>query len=137
MGIAPQIYPMEESLREKGIKITPQRQELIKKLKELENIHPSFNEIYKAMKTTYPHVSRSTVHENLKLLVKLGLIQRFHYDGETRYELNVEPHVNRAEFDGTIKDIKNTTIQNHLKEIKRVLKEEEGIEIKNLLIIVE
>jgi Fur family transcriptional regulator, peroxide stress response regulator len=137
MGETTKIYLMETSLREKGIKITPQRQELIKKLKQLENTHPSFNEIYKAMKNTYPHVSRSTVHENLKLLVKLGLIQSFHYRGETRYEMNVEPHVNLAEFDGTIKDIKNITIQKHLKEIERVLKEEEGIETKNLLIIVE
>jgi Fur family peroxide stress response transcriptional regulator len=36
---------MEEKFREYGIKITPQRLELIKKLKELEKYHPSFNDV--------------------------------------------------------------------------------------------
>ncbi|AXV37135.1 MAG: transcriptional repressor [Methanobacteriaceae archaeon] len=128
---------MEEKFREKSIKITPQRQELIKKLKELENTHPSFNNIYKAMKNTQPNISRSTVHKNLKLLEKIGFIQSFHYNGETRYEMNPEPHINLADPSGNIIDIKNKEVQKYLKEIERVLKEDQGIEIKRVLVIVE
>lgn len=128
---------MENRLREQRLKITPQRLELIKKLKELKNKHPSFNEVYEAIKNAQPHVSRSTVHENLKLLVRIGIIQSFHYKGETRYEMNPEPHVNLVEADGNIKDIKNVDIQKHLEEIERIIREDEGIEIKKILVIVE
>ncbi len=128
---------MEEKFRGYGIKITPQRLELIKKLKELEKYHPSFNDIYKAVKATHPSVSRSTVHENLKLLVKLGIIGSFHYKGEIRYEMNSEPHVNLAEPNGKIRDIKNDKINKLLAEIGRLINEEEGIKVKTILVIVE
>ncbi len=128
---------MEKEFREHGVKITPQRLELIKKLKELEESHPSFNEVYKAVKNTHPNVSRSTVHENLKLLVELGIIRSFHYKGEVRYEMNSELHVNLAEPSGAIRDIKNDEIKKHLAEIERIIKEEEGIKIKTLLVLVE
>ncbi|MDD1763989.1 MAG: transcriptional repressor [Methanobacteriaceae archaeon] len=128
---------MENFLREHKIKITPQRMELIRILKELGNTHPSFNGIYQSIKATHPNVSRSTVYENLKLLVELGVIRSFHYKGEIRYEMDPEPHVNLAEPDGTITDIKNRAIQKHLAQIQRILKEEEGIELKTLLVIAE
>jgi Fe2+ or Zn2+ uptake regulation protein len=128
---------MEKKFREYGIKITPQRLELIKKLKELEKYHPSFNEIYNAVKTTHPNVSKSTVHENLKLLVKLNVIKSFHYKGEVRYEMNSEAHVNFANPDGKIRDIKNDKIKKHLAEIERIIKEDEGIKIKMLMVLVE
>ena len=128
---------MEKEFREHGVKITPQRLELIKKLKELKKSHPSFNAVYKSVKATQPSVSRSTVHENLKLLVELGIIRSFHYKGEIRYELNLEPHVNFAEPDGTIRDINDSEIKKHLAEIERIINEKEGIKIKNLLVLVE
>ena len=128
---------MEKKFREYGIKITPQRLELIRKLKELERTHPSFNEVYKAVKVTYPGVSRSTIYENLKLLVELGIIRSFHYNGEVHYEMNSEPHVNLVESNGKIRDIKNDEIEKHLNEIKRIINEEEGIKIKALLVLVE
>ena len=95
---------MEKKLQEEKIKITPQRIELIRKLRELEKTHPSFNSVYNAIKKTHPHISRSTVHENLKLLVKKGMIRKFYYKGETRYEINPKLHINLVEADGTIKD---------------------------------
>lgn len=128
---------MKRELREHGVKITPQRLEILKKLKELGKSHPSFNEVYMAVEDTYPSVSRSTVYENLKLLVELGIIGSFHYKGEIRYEMNPDLHVNVVESNGTIRDIKNDRIKKHLKEIERIINKEEGIKIKNLLVIVE
>lgn len=128
---------MEKKLKEHKIKITPQRIELIRKLRELEKTHPSFNSVYSAIRDTHPNVSRSTVHENLKLLVKKEIIRRFYYNGETRYELNQKLHINLAEANGIIRDIENDKIHAHLEEIKRILKEDEKLEIKNLLVIVE
>ena len=128
---------MEEKFREHGIKITPQRLELIKKLKELEKYHPSFNDVYNAVEATCPSVSRSTVHGNLKLLVELGIIKNFHYNGEVRYEMNSEPHVNLAESNGKIRDIENDEIKKHLAEIGRILNEEEKIKFKTIMVLVE
>ena len=128
---------MERELKEHGIKITPQRLELIKKLKELEKIHPSFNEVYNAIIKTYPNVSRSTVYENLKLLVELDVIKSFHYNGEIHYEMNFEPHVNMVEPSGKIIDIKNDKVRKLLEEIESIIEKDEGIELKNLLVIIE
>lgn len=128
---------MEEQFREYGIKITPQRLELIKKLKELEKCHPSFNDVYHAIKATHSNISKSTVHENLKLLVELGIIRSFHYKGEIRYEMGSEPHINLAESNGKIRDIKNDKIKKHLTEIGRILNDEEKIRYKKMMVIVE
>lgn len=128
---------MENKLKEKKIKITPQRLELIRTLRNLENIHPSFNEVYKSIKNTQPSVSRSTIHENLKLLVELGIIKSFHYKGEIRYELNLEPHVNLADSDGVIVDVKNEEVFKHINEIIRILHEDEKIDIHSFLILVD
>lgn len=132
-----QQYSMEEKLKAEKIKITPQRREIIRILTELEKTHPSFNQIYRAIKETQPNVSRSTVHENLKLLVQRGIIWSFNYKGETRYEMSPEPHVNLAKFNGEIKDIENEKLDEKLDEIIKILNEEEGIEIKSLLVLVE
>ncbi|MFA0848266.1 MAG: Fur family transcriptional regulator [Methanobacterium formicicum] len=128
---------MEEKLKEEKIKITPQRREIIRRLEELEKTHPSFNQIYQSIKETQPNVSRSTVHDNLKLLVERGIIRSFNYKGETRYEMSQEPHVNLAEFNKNITDIKNEKINKMLDEIVHILNKEEGIEIKSLLVLVE
>jgi Fe2+ or Zn2+ uptake regulation protein len=128
---------MEEKLKEEKIKITPQRREIIRRLEELEKTHPSFNQIYQSIKETQPNVSRSTVHDNLKLLVERGIIRSFNYKGETRYEMSQDPHVNLAEFNKNITDIKNEKINKMLDEIVHILNEEEGIEIKSLLVLVE
>lgn len=124
-------------MKEEKIKITPQRREIIRRLEELEKTHPSFNQIYQSIKETQPNVSRSTVHDNLKLLVERGIIRSFNYKGETRYEMSQEPHVNLAEFNKDITDIKNEKINKMLDEIVHILNEEEGIEIKSLLVLVE
>jgi len=124
-------------LKEEKIKITPQRREIIRRLEELEKTHPSFNQIYQSIKETQPNVSRSIVHDNLKLLVERGIIRSFNYKGETRYEMSQEPHVNLAEFNKNITDIKNEKINKMLDEIVHILNEEEGIEIKSLLVLVE
>lgn len=124
-------------MKEEKIKITPQRMEIIRRLEELEKTHPSFNQIYQSIKETQPNVSRSTVHDNLKLLVERGIIRSFNYKGETRYEMSQDPHVNLAEFNKNITDIKNEKINKMLDEIVHILNKEEGIEIKSLLVLVE
>ena len=51
--------------------------------------------------------------------------------------MSQNPHVNLAEFNKDIIDIKNEKVNEKLDEIMNILKEEEGIEIKSLLVLVE
>ncbi len=127
---------MEKQLKKHGMKITPQRLELIKILRELGKYHPSFNQIYNAIKSTHPNISRSTVFNNLKTMVELDLVKSFNYDGETRYETNPELHVNVVEPDGTIRDIKNNEIKMHLKEIVELINKG-GQNVQSLVVIVQ
>lgn len=109
---------------------------MIKILRELGKYHPSFNKVYNAIKKRYPNISRSTVFNNLKTMVELDLIKSFNYDGETRYEMNPELHVNVAEPDGTIRDIKNNEITMHLNEIVKLINKE-GKSVQSLVVIVQ
>jgi Fur family peroxide stress response transcriptional regulator len=126
---------MENQLKKHGMKITPQRLELIKILGEIGEYHPSFNQVYSSMKGRYPNISRSTVFNNLKTMVSLELIKSFNYGGETRYETNPELHVNAVEPDGRIRDIKNDEIKMHLEEIVKLIKKE-GKSVQSLIFII-
>ena len=127
---------MKEKLKRHGLKLTPQRLELVKILTERGRHHPSFNEICRAIKSKHPNISHSTILNNLKEMTKLSLISSFNYKGETRYEVNPELHVNLVEPNGTIRDIKNEEILKHLREIVKLLNEKER-SIKSLVILAE
>ncbi|MFX0069199.1 MAG: Fur family transcriptional regulator [Promethearchaeota archaeon] len=127
---------MKEKLKRHGLKLTPQRLELIRILKEWGRNHPSFNEICSAIKSKHPNISRSTILNNLKEMTRLSLISSFNYKGETRYEINPELHVNLVEPNGTIRDIKNEEILKHLREIMRIINEKER-PIRSLVILAE
>ncbi|MFX0097718.1 MAG: Fur family transcriptional regulator [Candidatus Hodarchaeota archaeon] len=127
---------MKEKLKRHGLKLTPQRLELIRILKERGKNHPSFNELCNAIKSKHPNISRSTILNNLKEMTKLSLISSFNYKGETRYEINPELHINLVEPNGTIRDIRNEEILKHLREIMRIINEKER-PIKSLVILAE
>lgn len=79
-------------LREKGVRLTPQRLAIIEFLKNSDD-HPCVDMIYKAIKTKYPSISPATVYSTLQLLVKLGEIQELHIRGErTCYDPLNTPH---------------------------------------------
>lgn len=128
---------MKKDLGQLGLKITPQRLELIKILRKIGVKHPSFTEICKTVNSEYPNISQSTIHNNLKALKKKNLITSFNYKGETRYEIDLELHINFADPKGNIKDIKNDRIIKRLKDLIRLIDEEEGIQIKKLNVIAE
>ena len=127
---------MKEKLKKHGLRLTPQRLELIRILKEQGRSHPSFNEICSAIKSKYPNISRSTILNNLKEMTRLDLISSFNYKGETHYEMNPELHINLVEPNGTIRDIKDEEILKHLKKIMRLIKEKER-PITSLVILAE
>lgn len=82
-------------LREKGLKITPQRLAVVDALVENRHLHPGANLIYaEAMKRT-KRISLSTVYATLGEFSQQGLIKSLEFDRmENRYEGNLEEHFN-------------------------------------------
>ena len=83
-----------EILRMAGLKATPQRIAILRKLYMLKNEHPSLNKLYTLVKSEIPTLSFSTLFTTIKRLEEKGLVKLFDLNGETRIEVNVEKHVN-------------------------------------------
>ncbi len=73
-----------ETLKELGLKVTPQRQAILKLLSG-NTAHPSADGIYREILKEYPGVSFATVYNTLSKLAEAGKIQ----------ELDIDPHKKR------------------------------------------
>jgi len=103
-------------LKKEGLKITPQRIEIVKTLLELRDQHPSLKELYEKVRKKIPTISFSTLYSTIRRLEELGLVKLFDLLGETRIELNRKPHVNLIHMDkGVIIDI----VDNNLLDLLR------------------
>jgi Fur family transcriptional regulator, peroxide stress response regulator len=82
-------------LREKGLKITPQRLAIINALVENRDAHPGANLIYTEARKKAKRVSLSTVYATLKVFSESGLIKLLEFDRmENRYDGNLSEHIN-------------------------------------------
>jgi Fe2+ or Zn2+ uptake regulation protein len=76
-----------ELLRERSIKITPQRLEILKYLDNNRN-HPTADRIYKDLKKNNPSLSKTTVYNSLEILKKHKIIHTISITGlEARYDI--------------------------------------------------
>ncbi len=74
-----------------GLRITPQRVEVLKLLLELS--HPTADQIYARMQKLFPYMSQATVYNTLKALKDLGLIAEITDDQRShRYEFASKDH---------------------------------------------
>ena len=82
-------------LKEKGLKITPQRLAIIDVLVENRDVHPGATLIYEEARKIAKRVSLSTVYATLKEFSKNGLIKALEFDRmENRYDGNLSEHIN-------------------------------------------
>ncbi len=91
-----------ESLRRTGMKITPQRLVILRKLIELRDEHPSLNKLYRLVREELPTISFSTLYSVVKRLESIGLVKLFDLAGETRIEVNRRPHINIVDIEGGV-----------------------------------
>ena len=65
-------------LKEKGIRLTPQRMAILEFLRETKR-HPRADEIHEHIKKRFPGVSLATVYNNLNVLKDKGLVLELSY----------------------------------------------------------
>ncbi len=82
-------------LREKGLKLTPQRLAIVDALVENRHLHPGARLIYAEAAKRTKTVSLSTVYATLGEFAQQGLIKFLEFDRmDNRYEGNLEEHIN-------------------------------------------
>lgn len=79
-------------LREMGCKLTPQRRMLLDAM-VAGGEEQTADEIYQAIRVVYPDVGLDTVYRNLRLLVKLNIVDEVKLPGKlARYCINTRMH---------------------------------------------
>jgi len=81
-----------EALKEKGVRMTPQRHAILAYLYQT-NSHPTADEIYKALEGNFPNMSVATIYNNLKAFKEIGLVQELTFgDNSSRFEITKTIH---------------------------------------------
>jgi Fe2+ or Zn2+ uptake regulation protein len=84
-----------KKMREKGLKLTPQRLAIVDVLLDKNLLHPSARVIYDAAKLRTKGLSLSTVYLTLGELSRHGIIKTLEFDKmENRYDGNITDHIN-------------------------------------------
>jgi len=90
------VNPSEESIRETlkehGLRTTPQRQAILKAFEALPSEHLSAEEIHGRASLTLTSLSRATVYATLAELTELGLLSAVGLPEPVRYEINTARH---------------------------------------------
>lgn len=122
-----------ERLKEKGLRVTPQRVAIFEAICKLNN-HPKAEHIIQHIQKNHPNISVGTVYKVLDSLVENGLVTRVKTDGDTmRYDPVLDSHhhlyceksdriedYQDSELDTLIKDhFRNKAIPDfHIKDIR-------------------
>ncbi|ALX48947.1 peroxide-responsive transcriptional repressor PerR [Lentibacillus amyloliquefaciens] len=81
-----------DTLRGSGVRITPQRHAVLEYLLN-SMIHPTADDIYKALESKFPNMSVATVYNNLRVLRQIGLVRELTYgDSSSRFDYNSSEH---------------------------------------------
>ncbi len=82
-----------EQLREWGVRVTPQRLAIAEAVLNSTD-HPSVQQIFDRVRDHFPSMTLATIYSTLNVLERSGLIQELPFPQFSRYESNLEPHVN-------------------------------------------
>lgn len=85
-------YNIIDKLKEKGLKVTPQRMAIYEAVVKLNN-HPSAEEIIEYIKADHPHISVATVYKVLESFVENNLLKRVKTERDSmRYDAILSDH---------------------------------------------
>jgi Fur family peroxide stress response transcriptional regulator len=112
------VEEVKKAFRKNGFRLTSQRLSIYQFLVTRED-HPTAMQIYKALEKVHPTISLGTIYKSLHLLKELGLLQELGFnDDVTRYDPDLEPHVNLVcSKCGEIQDYKTQSLTKHWEAI--------------------
>ena len=80
------------TLKETGVRITPQRHAILEYLID-SMAHPTADDIYKALEGKIPNMSVATVYNNLRVFREVGLVKELTYgDASSRFDFVTTDH---------------------------------------------
>ena len=82
-----------ERLRHWEVRVTPQRLAIAEAVLNSTD-HPTVQQIHERVRDHFPSMTLATIYSTLGVLQRSGLIQELPFQKMSRYEANMEPHVN-------------------------------------------
>ncbi len=81
-----------DTLKSTGVRITPQRHAILEFLIQ-SMIHPTADDIYRALEGKFPNMSVATVYNNLRVFKEIGLVKELTYgDSSSRFDFVTNDH---------------------------------------------
>ncbi|WP_078430878.1 peroxide-responsive transcriptional repressor PerR [Alkalihalobacterium alkalinitrilicum] len=81
-----------DSLKTTKVRMTPQRHAILEYLYE-SMIHPTADDIYKALEGRFPNMSVATVYNNLRMFKEVGIVKELTYgDSSSRFDCVTTEH---------------------------------------------
>ncbi len=82
-----------DRLRARSVRVTPQRLAIAEAVLNSSD-HPTVQQIYERVHDHFPSMTLATIYSTLGVLERSGLIQELPFERMSRYEPNMDPHVN-------------------------------------------
>jgi Fe2+ or Zn2+ uptake regulation protein len=129
-----QEHSIREKFRSSGYTLTSQRRAVLEALEEAQG-HPSAEEIYLIVKKKNPRVALGTVYQALSVLEEIGVVGSKHWsESPTRYDLNVEPHLDiRCARCGEVSEVPGV----ELGELEEHIRNNTSYEVTRTTMIIE
>lgn len=101
----PYFIDLPHELKKRNLRFSEERLKILKYLVG-DRSHATADQIYRALHTDLPTLSKTTVYNTLKALLRAGMIREIEIDDhETRYDIIIENHGHfKCESCGTIYD---------------------------------
>lgn len=91
------VEELTDLFRQRGLKVTPQRQCIFGVLHATEGAHPSAEAVHDAVLDQLPMVSRKTVYQTLNDLVSMQELRHLQLgSGAARFDVNLDTHQHLA-----------------------------------------
>ena len=82
-----------DRLRARTVRVTPQRLAIAEAVLNSTD-HPTVQQIYERVRNNFPSMTLATIYSQQRVLERSGLIQELPFERMSRYEPNMDPHVN-------------------------------------------
>lgn len=125
---------IRDKFRKSGYTLTAQRRAVLEALGDSGG-HPSAEDVYLIVKRKNPRVALGTVYQALSVLEEIGVIGSKHWnESPTRYDLNVEPHLDiRCGHCGEVSEIPGVGLD----DLESRIQEKTPYEVKSATLVVE